>query len=157
LALRIAHEDVPQALQASKVYALDLGSLVAGTRYRGGFEGRGKQGLSALEGQPGSILFMYGIPTMVGARWAAGRGMDAGNLLKPALASGVLRCIGSTTFADVKQGFDRDRALSRRFQKIEILEPSEDESIEILEGLRPHYERHHGVTYTKEALVAAVR
>ncbi len=156
LALRIAEDAVPLALAASKVYALDLGSLVAGTRYRGDFEERVKQVLSALEKQPGAILFIDEIHTLVGAGSASGGTMDAGNLLKPALASGVLRCIGSTTFADVKQGFDRDRALSRRFQKIEILEPSEAEATEILKGLREHYERHHGVRYTDGALAAAV-
>jgi ATP-dependent Clp protease ATP-binding subunit ClpA len=156
LALRIAEDTVPPALAALKVYALDLGALVAGTRYRGVFEERVQQVLSALEKQPGAILFIDDIHTMVGAGSASGGTMDAGNLLKPALASGALRCIGSTTFSDVKQGFDRDRALSRRFQKIEILEPSEAESVEILKGLRGHYERHHGVVYSDEALAAAV-
>ncbi len=115
-----------------------------------------KQVLTALEAQPGAILFIDEIHTLVGAGSASGGTMDAGNLLKPALASGALRCIGSTTFADVKQGFDRDRALSRRFQKIEVLEPSEGEAIDILKGLRGHYERHHGVRYTDEAIAAAV-
>ncbi|MEP7116597.1 MAG: AAA family ATPase [Acidobacteriota bacterium] len=156
LALRIAEDQVPPGLNATKVYALDLGALVAGTRYRGDFEERVKQVLTALEQQPGAILFIDEIHTLVGAGSASGGTMDAGNLLKPALASGALRCIGSTTFADVKQGFDRDRALSRRFQKIEILEPSEAEAVEILKGLRGHYERHHGVRYSDEAIAAAV-
>ncbi|MGD9906781.1 MAG: AAA family ATPase, partial [Vicinamibacterales bacterium] len=156
LALRIAEDAVPPALAAAKVYALDLGSLVAGTRYRGDFEERVKQVLTALEKQPGAILFIDEIHTLVGAGSASGGTMDAGNLLKPALASGALRCIGSTTFTDVKQGFDRDRALSRRFQKIEILEPTEVEATAILGGLREHYERHHGVRYTDAALAAAV-
>ena len=156
LALRIAEQQVPPGLAASKVYALDLGALVAGTRYRGDFEERVKQVLTALEVQPGAILFIDEIHTLVGAGSASGGTMDAGNLLKPALASGALRCIGSTTFADVKQSFDRDRALSRRFQKIEVLEPSEGEAIEILKGLRGHYERHHGVRYSDEAMAAAV-
>ena len=156
LALRIAEQQVPPGLAATKVYALDLGALVAGTRYRGDFEERVKQVLTALEAQPGAILFIDEIHTLVGAGSASGGTMDAGNLLKPALASGALRCIGSTTFADVKQGFDRDRALSRRFQKIEVLEPSEAEAIEILTGLRGHYERHHGVRYTDQAIAAAV-
>ena len=156
LALRIAEDQVPPGLAASKVYALDLGALVAGTRYRGDFEERVKQVLTALEQQPGAILFIDEIHTLVGAGSASGGTMDAGNLLKPALASGALRCIGSTTFADVKQGFDRDRALSRRFQKIEVLEPSEAEAVAILKGLRGHYERHHGVRYTDEAIAAAV-
>ncbi|MGE3473443.1 MAG: AAA family ATPase, partial [Vicinamibacterales bacterium] len=120
LALRIAEHQVPDGLRASSVYALDLGALVAGTRYRGDFEERVKQVLAELEKQPGAILFIDEIHTLVGAGSASGGTMDAGNLLKPALASGALRCIGSTTFADVKQGFDRDRALSRRFQKIEV-------------------------------------
>jgi len=156
LALRIADGQVPPGLKASAVYALDLGALVAGTRYRGDFEERVKQVLTALEQQPGAILFIDEIHTLVGAGSASGGTMDAGNLLKPALASGALRCIGSTTFADVKQGFDRDRALSRRFQKIEVLEPSEAEAIEILMGLKGHYERHHGIRYTDDAVRAAV-
>ena len=156
LALRIAEQQVPPGLAATKVYALDLGALVAGTRYRGDFEERVKQVLTALEAQPGAILFIDEIHTLVGAGSASGGTMDGGNLLKPALASGALRCIGSTTFADVKQGFDRDRALSRRFQKIEVLEPSEPEAVEILKGLRGHYERHHGVRYTDQAIAAAV-
>ena len=109
-----------------------------------------------LEKQPNAILFIDEIHTLVGAGAASGGAMDAGNLLKPALASGSLRCIGSTTFNDVKQSFDRDRALSRRFQKIEVLEPSEDDTLEILKGLRPHYEAHHGVRYADDALSAAV-
>ena len=156
LALRIAEERVPPGLKAAAVYALDLGALVAGTRYRGDFEERVKQVLTALEKRPGSILFIDEIHTLVGAGSASGGTMDAGNLLKPALASGALRCIGSTTFADVKQGFDRDRALSRRFQKIEVLEPTEDEAVDILMGLKAHYERYHGVRYTDDAIRAAV-
>ncbi len=156
LALRIAERQVPPGLKASTVYALDLGALVAGTRYRGDFEERVKQVLTELEKQPGAILFIDEIHTLVGAGSASGGTMDAGNLLKPALASGALRCIGSTTFADVKQGFDRDRALSRRFQKIEILEPTEAEAIEILQGLKGHYERHHGIRYSEAAIEAAV-
>jgi ATP-dependent Clp protease ATP-binding subunit ClpA len=156
LALRIAEHQVPPGLAASTVYALDLGALVAGTRYRGDFEERVKQVLSALEKESGAILFIDEIHTLVGAGSASGGTMDAGNLLKPALASGALRCIGSTTFADVKQGFDRDRALSRRFQKIEVLEPTEAEAVEILQGLKGHYERHHGVRYSDEAIAAAV-
>ncbi|MEZ5289936.1 MAG: AAA family ATPase [Vicinamibacterales bacterium] len=156
LALRIAEQQVPDGLRASSVYALDLGALVAGTRYRGDFEERVKQVLSELEKQPGAILFIDEIHTLVGAGSASGGTMDAGNLLKPALASGALRCIGSTTFADVKQGFERDRALSRRFQKIEVLEPTEAEAIEILMGLKGHYERHHGIRYADDAVAAAV-
>ncbi len=156
LALRIHEGQVPEPLRASKVYALDLGALLAGTRYRGDFEERVKQVLERLEQEPNAILFIDEIHSLVGAGAASGGAMDAGNLLKPALANGSLRCIGSTTFNDVKQSFDRDRALSRRFQKIDVLEPSEDETIDILKGLRPHYEAHHGVRYTDEAIAAAV-
>jgi ATP-dependent Clp protease ATP-binding subunit ClpA len=156
LALRIHEGHVPEALRHSKVYALDLGALLAGTRYRGDFEERVKQVLERLEKEPNAILFIDEIHSLVGAGAASGGAMDAGNLLKPALANGSLRCIGSTTFNDVKQSFDRDRALSRRFQKIDVLEPSEDEAVEILKGLRPHYEAHHGVRYTDEAIAAAV-
>jgi ATP-dependent Clp protease ATP-binding subunit ClpA len=156
LALRIHQRDVPDVLQDANVYALDLGALVAGTRYRGDFEERVKQVLDRLTRQPNTILFIDEIHSLVGAGAVSGGAMDAGNLLKPALADGTLRCIGSTTFNDVKQSFDRDRALSRRFQKIEVLEPSEAETLDILRGLRDHYERHHGVRYAEEALEAAV-
>ena len=156
LALRIHEGNVPEPLRSSKVFALDLGALIAGTRYRGDFEERVKQVLERLEKEPNAILFIDEIHSLVGAGAASGGAMDAGNLLKPALANGTLRCIGSTTFNDVKQSFDRDRALSRRFQKIDVLEPSEDETIDILKGLRPHYEAHHGVRYTDEAIAAAV-
>ena len=156
LALRIHQGTVPEVLQNARVFALDLGALIAGTRYRGDFEERVKQVLDRLAKEDNAILFIDEIHSLVGAGAASGGAMDAGNLLKPALASGTLRCIGSTTFNDVKQSFDRDRALSRRFQKIDILEPSAAEALDILKGLRPHYEAHHGVHYTDEALEAAV-
>jgi ATP-dependent Clp protease ATP-binding subunit ClpA len=156
LALRIHQGDVPDALKSAHVFALDMGALVAGTRYRGDFEERVKQVLDALDKQEHAILFIDEIHTLVGAGSASGGTMDAGNLLKPALASGTLRCIGSTTFSDVKQSFDKDRALSRRFQKIEVLEPTEAETVEILKGLKAAYESHHGVTYSDETLEAAV-
>jgi ATP-dependent Clp protease ATP-binding subunit ClpA len=156
LALRIYQGDVPEVLKDAKVFALDLGALIAGTRYRGDFEERVKQVLDALEKETNAILFIDEIHSLVGAGAASGGAMDAGNLLKPALASGALRCIGSTTFNDVKQSFDKDRALSRRFQKIDVLEPSEAETLEILKGLRLHYEAHHGVTFGDDALEAAV-
>ncbi len=156
LALRIHQDKVPEVLKGARVFALDLGALVAGTRYRGDFEERVKQVLDRLSKEDNAILFIDEIHTLVGAGAASGGAMDAGNLLKPALASGQLRCIGSTTFNDVKQSFDRDRALSRRFQKIDVLEPSEEEALEILKGLRLHYESHHGVQYDDEALAAAV-
>jgi ATP-dependent Clp protease ATP-binding subunit ClpA len=156
LALRIHQGEVPDVLADAKVFALDLGALVAGTRYRGDFEERVKQVLDRLVKEPNAILFIDEIHSLVGAGAASGGAMDAGNLLKPALANGSLRCIGSTTFSDVKQSFDRDRALARRFQKIDVLEPSEAETLEILKGLRLHYESHHGVEYDDEALAAAV-
>ena len=156
LALRIQQGDVPNVLKGAKIYALDLGALVAGTRYRGDFEERVKQVLDRLAKEPNAIIFIDEIHSLVGAGSASGGAMDAGNLLKPALADGSLRCIGSTTFSDVKQSFDRDRALSRRFQKIDVLEPSEAETLDILKGLRSHYESHHGVKYSDEALEAAV-
>jgi ATP-dependent Clp protease ATP-binding subunit ClpA len=156
LALRIQRGEVPEVLRDAKVFALDLGALVAGTRYRGDFEERVKQVLDRLEQEASAILFIDEIHSLVGAGAASGGAMDAGNLLKPALAGGTLRCIGSTTFSDVKQSFDRDRALARRFQKIDVLEPSEAESLEILKGLRLHYESHHGVQYDDAALEAAV-
>jgi ATP-dependent Clp protease ATP-binding subunit ClpA len=156
LALRIHQGDVPEVLKSARIYALDLGALIAGTRYRGDFEERIKQVLDRLSKERNAILFIDEIHTLVGAGSASGGAMDAGNLLKPALADGSLRCIGSTTFNDVKQSFDRDRALSRRFQKIDVLEPSESETVDILRGLRAHYEAHHEVKYTDEALEAAV-
>jgi ATP-dependent Clp protease ATP-binding subunit ClpA len=156
LALRIHQGDVPEPLHGARVFALDLGSLIAGTRYRGDFEERVKQVLDRLGKEQNAILFIDEIHTLIGAGSASGGTMDAGNLLKPALASGTLRCIGSTTFSDVKQSFDKDRALSRRFQKIEVPEPSEKETIEILQGLKEHYARHHGVKYSDEAIRAAV-
>ncbi|HEY6360454.1 MAG TPA: ATP-dependent Clp protease ATP-binding subunit ClpA [Vicinamibacterales bacterium] len=156
LALRIHQGEVPEILKDASVYALDLGSLLAGTRYRGDFEERVKQVLERLAKESNAILFIDEIHSLVGAGAASGGAMDAGNLLKPALANGSLRCIGSTSFNDVKQSFDRDRALARRFQKIEVLEPSEAEALDILKGLRSRYESHHGVRFTDEALEAAV-
>ena len=156
LALRIQTGQVPDVLKGAKVYALDLGALLAGTRYRGDFEERVKQVLERLGEESNAILFIDEIHSLVGAGAASGGAMDAGNLLKPALADGTLRCVGSTTFSDAKQSFDRDRALSRRFQKIDVLEPSEAETLEILKGLRPYYASHHGVQYADEALEGAV-
>jgi ATP-dependent Clp protease ATP-binding subunit ClpA len=156
LALRIQTGAVPDVLKGAKVFALDLGALLAGTRYRGDFEERVKQILERLGGEPNAILFIDEIHSLIGAGAASGGAMDAGNLLKPALADGTLRCIGSTTFTDAKQSFDRDRALSRRFQRIDVLEPSEAEAVDILRGLRSHYEAHHGVQYADEAIEGAV-
>ncbi|NUO47986.1 MAG: ATP-dependent Clp protease ATP-binding subunit ClpA [Polyangiaceae bacterium] len=154
LAKRIVEGDVPEPIKSSVVFALDMGALIAGTRYRGDFENRLKAVLKALEQKPGSILFIDEIHTIIGAGAGSGT-MDASNLLKPALASGKLRCIGATTFEEFRGHLEKDSALARRFQKIEIGEPSVDETRRILEGLKPKYEEHHGVTYSPEALEAA--
>ncbi|MFQ3582211.1 MAG: ATP-dependent Clp protease ATP-binding subunit ClpA [Chloracidobacterium sp.] len=155
LAMKIHAGEVPDVLKDAEVYALDLGALLAGTRYRGDFEQRLKQVIAALKKRPNAILFIDEIHTIVGAGAVNGGTMDAANILKPALAAGELRCIGSTTHQEYKQSFERDRALARRFQKIEVGEPTVDEAEQILAGLKPAYEQHHGVTYTPEALRAA--
>jgi ATP-dependent Clp protease ATP-binding subunit ClpA len=155
LALRIANGDVPEAFRDTKVFRLDMGSLIAGTRYRGDFENRLKAVLAALAEQASPVLFIDEIHTVVGAG-SAGRGtMDASNLLKPALQDGSLRCIGATTWEEYRQTFTSDQALARRFQKVEVTEPSADETTQILLGLRDRYEKHHGVTYTEEAIRSA--
>src|SRR5712672_1096128 len=156
LALRLAENAVPAVLKAAPLYALDLGALLAGTKFRGQFEERLKGVVKALAQKPGAILFIDEIHMLVGAGATSGGSMDASNLLKPALADGSLRCIGSTTFHEFKASFDRDKALARRFQKIEILEPSHEESVQILQGLKSRYEDHHGVKFSEEALKAAV-
>ena len=156
LARRIVEGDVPEVLADATIYALDLGALVAGTKYRGDFEKRLKAVLAALKKLPGAILFIDEIHTIIGAGSASGGTMDASNLIKPVLASGDLRCIGSTTFQEYRGIFEKDRALARRFQKIDIVEPTVGETIEILQGLKPKYESHHGVTYADDALQAAV-
>ncbi|HKC60006.1 MAG TPA: AAA family ATPase, partial [Myxococcales bacterium] len=156
LALRLAENGVPAVLKGAPLYALDLGALLAGTKFRGQFEERLKGVVKALAQKPGAILFIDEIHMLVGAGATSGGSMDASNLLKPALADGSLRCIGSTTFHEFKASFDRDKALARRFQKIEILEPSHDESVQILQGLKSRYEEHHGVKFSEEALKAAV-
>jgi ATP-dependent Clp protease ATP-binding subunit ClpA len=156
LALKIHHGEVPDALKDAVIYALDMGALLAGTKFRGDFEARLKGVLAGLKKQANSILFIDEIHTIVGAGATSGGSMDASNILKPALASGELKCIGSTTYHDYKSYFERDRALARRFQKIEVPEPSRDEAYKILEGLKPHYEKHHGVHYTAGAIRAAV-
>ncbi|MFQ5683974.1 MAG: ATP-dependent Clp protease ATP-binding subunit ClpA [Candidatus Binatia bacterium] len=155
LALRIHQHQVPDALKGAVIYALDMGALLAGTKFRGDFEARLKGVLNTLKKKPDSILFIDEIHTVVGAGATSGGSLDASNILKPALASGGIRCIGSTTYHDYKSYFERDRALARRFQKIEIAEPSIDESYQILQGLKPHYEKHHGVHYTFPALRSA--
>jgi ATP-dependent Clp protease ATP-binding subunit ClpA len=155
LALKIQQGDVPEILKGTKVYALDLGSVLAGTKYRGEFEQRFKAVLTALKDQPGSILFIDEIHTIVGAGAVSGGSMDASNILKPALALGELRCIGSTTYGEYKASFERDRALARRFQKIEVSETTISETVEILNGLKSYYEKFHGVTYSDEAIKVA--
>ncbi|HEX6861181.1 MAG TPA: ATP-dependent Clp protease ATP-binding subunit ClpA [Thermoanaerobaculia bacterium] len=156
LALRIAKGDVPEPFRKTKVYRLDMGSLLAGTRYRGDFENRLKGVLQALAQQESPILFIDEIHTLVGAG-AAGHGtMDASNLLKPALQDGTLRCIGATTWEEFRQTFQRDQALARRFQKVEVNEPSADETVKIFQGLQERYEKHHHVRYTQPAIRSAV-
>ena len=156
LAKRIVEGDVPEVLGEAVIYSLDLGALVAGTKYRGDFEKRLKAVLAAMKKLPHAILFIDEIHTIIGAGSASGGTMDASNLIKPMLASGDLRCIGSTTFQEYRGIFEKDRALARRFQKLDIVEPTVGETIEILQGLKPRYEAHHGVAYADEAIKAAV-
>ena len=155
LALRIAKGEVPDALKEATIYSLDMGALLAGTKFRGQFEERLKGVLAALKREPHAILFVDEIHTIVGAGATSGGSMDASNMLKPALSSGELRCIGATTYHEYKSYFERDRALARRFQRIDVTEPSVDETRAILEGLQSHYETHHGVRYTPEAIRTA--
>ena len=157
LALKIQRGEVPDALKDAAIYALDMGALLAGTKFRGDFEARLKGVLKSLAKRANAILFIDEIHTIVGAGATSGGSMDASNILKPALASGELKCIGSTTYHDYKSYFERDRALARRFQKIEIPEPSQEEAYKILEGLKSHYEKHHGVHYSTAAIRAAVQ
>ncbi|WP_437766921.1 ATP-dependent Clp protease ATP-binding subunit ClpA [Sorangium sp. So ce764] len=157
LAQRIEKKDVPAPLKDATVYALDMGALLAGTKYRGDFENRLKAVLRALEKQAGSVLFIDEIHTIIGAGAASGGTMDASNLLKPALASGRLRCIGATTFQEYRGHLERDSALARRFQRIEVPEPSVDETAQILKGLQKRYEEFHKITYTAEAIEAAAK
>jgi ATP-dependent Clp protease ATP-binding subunit ClpA len=156
LARRIVQKEVPEVLLNATIYALDMGALLAGTRYRGDFEERLKAVLSELEAMPGAVLFIDEIHTVIGAGATSGGAMDASNLLKPALASGAIRCIGSTTYKEYRNYFEKDRALVRRFQKIDINEPTVEDSVKILRGLKPYYERHHKVRYTADAIRAAV-
>ena len=156
LAKRIVEGDVPEVLTEAVIYSLDLGALVAGTKYRGDFEKRLKGVLASLKKLPNAILFIDEIHTIIGAGSASGGTMDASNLIKPMLANGELRCIGSTTFQEYRGIFEKDRALARRFQKIDIVEPTVGEAIEILQGLKPKYEAHHNVSYADDAIKAAV-
>ena len=155
LARRIVEGQVPEVLSGCTIYSLDLGSLIAGTKYRGDFEKRLKSVLAELKKQPGAVLFIDEIHTVIGAGAASGGVMDASNLIKPVLSNGELRCIGSTTYQEYRGIFEKDHALARRFQKIDVVEPSVAETIEILKGLRSRFEEHHLVKYTDEALKAA--
>ena len=157
LARRIHDGTVPKTLEGNQVYSLDMGALLAGTRYRGDFEERLKAVIGELEGRDDAVLFIDEIHTIVGAGATSGGTMDASNLLKPALQGGRLRCIGSTTHKEHKQAFGRDRALARRFQIVEVGEPSVEECIDILKGLQKHYEEHHQITFTPESIEAAAR
>ncbi len=156
LAKRIVEGDVPEVLAKSTIYALDMGALLAGTRYRGDFEERLKAVVTELENNPGGILFIDEIHTVIGAGATSGGAMDASNLLKPALAQGTLRCIGSTTYKEFRNYFEKDRALVRRFQKIDVNEPSVEDAVKILRGLKANYEKHHKVRYTEEAIRGSV-
>ena len=156
LARKIVNSDVPEVLAELTVFALDMGALLAGTRYRGDFEERLKQVMKEIEQHKDAILFIDEIHTVIGAGATSGGAMDASNLLKPALAQGTLRCIGSTTYKEYRQYFEKDRALVRRFQKIDVKEPSVADAIEILKGLKPYFEEFHKLRYTGEAVKAAV-
>ena len=156
LARKIVEGDVPEVLRNATIFALDMGSLLAGTRYRGDFEERLKAVMKELEKHPDAILFIDEIHTVIGAGATSGGALDASNLLKPALASGGMRCIGSTTYKEYRQFFEKDRALVRRFQKIDVSEPTIPDAIEIVKGLRPYFEDYHKLKYTDEALKAAV-
>jgi ATP-dependent Clp protease ATP-binding subunit ClpA len=156
LARKIIEGDVPDVLQDNVIFALDMGALLAGTRYRGDFEERIKQVMTELEDMPEGILFIDEIHTVIGAGATSGGAMDASNLLKPSLQNGGLRCVGSTTYKEFRQHFEKDRALARRFQKIDVNEPSVPDTIKILRGLKPYFEEFHNVRYTNEALKTAV-
>ncbi|MEO0429272.1 MAG: ATP-dependent Clp protease ATP-binding subunit ClpA [Pseudomonadota bacterium] len=156
LAKKIVEEEVPDVLGGSTIFSLDMGALLAGTRYRGDFEERLKSVIKELEDHPDAVLFIDEIHTVIGAGATTGGAMDASNLLKPALQSGSLRCMGSTTYNEFRQHFEKDRALSRRFQKIDVNEPTVDDSVKILKGLKPFFEEHHDVKYTMEAIKSAV-
>jgi ATP-dependent Clp protease ATP-binding subunit ClpA len=155
LAKKIVDKDVPEVLQNSTIYSLDLGALLAGTKYRGDFEKRLKSVINALKREPGAVLFIDEIHTIIGAGAASGGVMDASNLIKPMLASGEIKCIGSTTYQEYRGIFEKDRALSRRFQKIDVPEPSIEETFKILQGLKSRFEEHHDVKYTNQALRSA--
>ncbi|MBY6164827.1 ATP-dependent Clp protease ATP-binding subunit ClpA [Pseudooceanicola nitratireducens] len=156
LARKIVAGETPAVLSETTIYSLDMGALLAGTRYRGDFEERLKAVVTELEDHPDAVLFIDEIHTVIGAGATSGGAMDASNLLKPALQGGKLRCMGSTTYKEFRQHFEKDRALSRRFQKIDVNEPSVEDSIKILQGLKPYFEDHHGIRYTADAIKTAV-
>ena len=156
LARKITQGEVPEVLSGATIFSLDMGALLAGTRYRGDFEERLKAVVTELEEHPDAVLFIDEIHTVIGAGATSGGAMDASNLLKPALQGGKLRCMGSTTYKEFRQHFEKDRALSRRFQKIDVTEPSVEDSIKILKGLKPYFEEHHEIRYTSEAIKTAV-
>ena len=156
LAYKIVNKDVPEVLAGATIYSLDMGALLAGTRYRGDFEERLKAVMTEMENHKDAVLFIDEIHTVIGAGATSGGAMDASNLLKPALQGGKLRCMGSTTYKEFRQHFEKDRALSRRFQKIDVTEPSVEDSIKILRGLKPYFEEHHHIKYTAEAIKTAV-
>ncbi len=156
LARKIVDEETPEVLSETTIFSLDMGALLAGTRYRGDFEERLKAVVKELEDHPDAILFIDEIHTVIGAGATSGGAMDASNLLKPALQGGKLRCMGSTTYKEFRQHFEKDRALSRRFQKIDVNEPSVDDTVKILKGLKPYFEEHHDIRYTNEAIKSAV-
>jgi len=156
LAYKIVEGEVPEVLAGATIYSLDMGALLAGTRYRGDFEERLKAVVSELEDHPDAVLFIDEIHTVIGAGATSGGAMDASNLLKPALQGGKLRCMGSTTYKEFRQHFEKDRALSRRFQKIDVNEPTVEDSIKILQGLKPYFEDHHHIKYTADAIRSAV-
>ncbi len=156
LAKKIVEGETPEVLQGATIFSLDMGALLAGTRYRGDFEERLKAVVKELEDHPDAVLFIDEIHTVIGAGATSGGAMDASNLLKPALQGGGLRCMGSTTYKEYRQHFEKDRALSRRFQKIDVTEPSVEDSVKILKGLKPYFEEHHSVKYTADAIKTAV-
>ena len=156
LARKIVDGETPEVLSQTTIYSLDMGALLAGTRYRGDFEERLKAVVTELEDHPDAVLFIDEIHTVIGAGATSGGAMDASNLLKPALQGGKLRCMGSTTYKEFRQHFEKDRALSRRFQKIDVVEPSVEDAVKILKGLKPYFEEHHGVRYTADAIKTAV-
>ncbi len=156
LAFKIVNKDTPEVLAGATIYSLDMGALLAGTRYRGDFEERLKAVMTEMEDHPDAVLFIDEIHTVIGAGATSGGAMDASNLLKPALQGGKLRCMGSTTYKEFRQHFEKDRALARRFQKIDVNEPSVEDTVKILRGLKPHFEEHHKIKYTGDAIRTAV-